>query len=169
LLIYWCCWSTVFLFHSLSQNKWRSQVEAKCVLNLVRLEFCCFSLFLFYWKLAAFYRFLQLYVLCSFVLVASYKLFWFTVLNKWLDVLICACFNGLLKSFGMVFGELGNSLDWKKMGFLGWIRLCVGIDSCLELLLFFFFYKRRRDRGCFFSKVWIFFNLYLSLIELIMG
>jgi hypothetical protein len=37
----------------------------------------------------------------------------------------------------MVFGELGNSLDWKKMGFLWWIRLCVGIDSCLELLLFF--------------------------------
>jgi hypothetical protein len=53
------------------------------------------------------------------------------------------------------------------MGFLGWIRLCGGIDSCLELL--FFLNKRRRDRGSFFSKVWIFFYLYLSLIELIMG
>lgn len=43
------------------------------------------------------------------------------------------------------------------MGFLGWIRLCVGIDSCLELLLLFFFNKRRRNRGSFFSKVWDFF------------
>lgn len=44
------------------------------------------------------------------------------------------------------------------MGFLGWIRLCVGIDSCLEILFFFcFFLNKRRDRGSFFSKVWIFF------------
>ena len=82
--------------------------------------------------------------IASYNYMSCVRLFWsqvlsFSDLGSWLDVLICACFNGLLNSFGMVFGELGNSLDWKKMGFLGWIRLCVGIDSCLELLLLFFF------------------------------